>query len=67
MNAPTMAQAGIINKIFKDAEIKDLVNMVRLTEPVKAYLGQRYSDMKRGAKDRVVDQFMGNYSAINGW
>ena len=62
MNFATMAHQDVIRSIFSRADMTvedDAVEMFRMVEPLKQYMGRRYADMKRGTKNNIMDAFMG--------
>ena len=62
MNFATMAHLDVLLSIFKRSgynEENDAVEMLRLVEPLKQYMGRRYSDMKRTTKNSIKASFLG--------
>ena len=62
MNFATMAHLDVLMSIFKRSGLKeenDAVEMLRMVEPLKQYMGRRYSDMKRTTKNSITASFLG--------
>ena len=58
MDAEEMRRTGIILQIFDDDEQSSMAERVRLVEPLKVYVGQRFSEMKRLTKNKFCDAFL---------
>ena len=59
VNKKTMANYGLLLHIFsKCNSTLDMVEMVRLVEPVRVYCAARFTDMKRCARDRFAKKYI---------
>ena len=59
VNRRSMASYGLLLHIYSKCMSQlDMVEMIRLVEPIRVYSASRFTDMKRCARDRFAKKFI---------